>query len=253
MAGAGYKLFNTGDVLTAAQVNTYLMQQTVMVFADASARTTALSGVLAEGMLSYLKSDDKLYKYDGTSWSEVGGASGGMTLISEQTASAATSLSFSSIAGTYKDLMLVWEGIYHSNTTSDFDIRFNNDSGSNYYGTYYYGNPTAYTASTTSGYGSLAFVLGLSSFGTNNNATSTQYSRQVSGTLRINNYASTTKVKHFEATYGCYGSSSNPYYVVASGLYYSTSAVTSLDIVRLSGTGNFTNATNTSIRLYGVS
>ena len=42
MAGAGYKLFNTGDVLTAAQVNTYLQQQTVMVFADATARTAAL-------------------------------------------------------------------------------------------------------------------------------------------------------------------------------------------------------------------
>jgi hypothetical protein len=52
MAGAGYKLFNTGDVLTAAQVNTYLNVQTVMVFADSAARTTALSGVLAEGMMS---------------------------------------------------------------------------------------------------------------------------------------------------------------------------------------------------------
>ena len=68
MAGAGYKLFNTGDVLTAAQVNTYLQEQVVMVFADAAARTTALSGVLAEGMMSYLKSDKNLYKYNGTSW-----------------------------------------------------------------------------------------------------------------------------------------------------------------------------------------
>lgn len=75
MAGAGYKLFNTGDVLTAQQVNEYLMQQTVMVFADASARTTALSSVLAEGMLSYLKSDDKTYAYNGTSWVQVGGSS----------------------------------------------------------------------------------------------------------------------------------------------------------------------------------
>lgn len=75
MAGAGYKLFNTGDVLTAQQVNEYLMQQTVMVFADAAARTTALSGVLAEGMLSYLKSDNKTYAYDGSAWVQVGGSS----------------------------------------------------------------------------------------------------------------------------------------------------------------------------------
>jgi hypothetical protein len=68
MAGAGYKLFNTGDVLTAAQVNTYLMQQTVMVFADSTARTTALSGVLAEGMLSYLKNTNAVEVYNGSSW-----------------------------------------------------------------------------------------------------------------------------------------------------------------------------------------
>jgi hypothetical protein len=72
MAGAGYKLFNTGDVLTAAQVNTYLMQQTVMVFANASARTTALSGVLAEGMMSYLQDTNAVEKYDGSSWSAIG-------------------------------------------------------------------------------------------------------------------------------------------------------------------------------------
>jgi hypothetical protein len=68
MAGAGYKLFATGDVLTASDVNTYLMQQTVMVFNDAAARTTALSGVVAEGMLSYLKDTNAVEVYNGSSW-----------------------------------------------------------------------------------------------------------------------------------------------------------------------------------------
>jgi hypothetical protein len=68
MAGAGYKLFNSGDVLTAAQVNEYLQQQAVMVFASAAARTTALSGVLAEGMTSYLTDINDLQYYNGTSW-----------------------------------------------------------------------------------------------------------------------------------------------------------------------------------------
>ena len=72
MAGAGYKLFNTGDVLTAAQVNTYLMQQTVMVFASATARTTALSGVLAEGMVSYLQDTNATEVYDGSAWVAIG-------------------------------------------------------------------------------------------------------------------------------------------------------------------------------------
>ena len=68
MAGAGYKLFNTGDVLTAAQVNTYLNEQTVMVFASSTARTTALSGVLAEGMVSYLQDTNAVEVYNGSAW-----------------------------------------------------------------------------------------------------------------------------------------------------------------------------------------
>jgi hypothetical protein len=72
MAGAGYKLFNTGDVLTAAQVNTYLQEQTVMVFANAAARTTALASVLSEGMVSYLKDTNSTEVYDGSAWVAIG-------------------------------------------------------------------------------------------------------------------------------------------------------------------------------------
>jgi hypothetical protein len=79
MAGAGYKLFNTGDVLTAAQVNTYLNEQTVMVFADSAARTTALSGVLSEGMMSYLQDTDSVEVYDGSAWTAIGGGSSPLT------------------------------------------------------------------------------------------------------------------------------------------------------------------------------
>jgi hypothetical protein len=83
MAGAGYKLFNTGDVLTAAQVNTYLQEQVVMVFANATARTTALSGVLAEGMVTYLKDTDALEIYSGAAW--VGYGSGDITGVTAGT------------------------------------------------------------------------------------------------------------------------------------------------------------------------
>lgn len=68
MAGAGYHLYSTGDILTAAQLNTFIQQQTVMVFASADARTTALSGVLAEGMKTY-RLDGHVYEsYNGASW-----------------------------------------------------------------------------------------------------------------------------------------------------------------------------------------
>ena len=79
MAGAGTTLFTAGSVLTAAQVNTYLMDQTVMRFASTAARDAAFGGVgeptLAEGMLCYIDADDKVYvNIDGTSggWTEIG-------------------------------------------------------------------------------------------------------------------------------------------------------------------------------------
>jgi hypothetical protein len=66
-------------VLTAANVNNYLMKQTVMVFADAATRTTALSGVLAEGMISY-RSDAKVLEiYNGSAWVDFSGDITGVT------------------------------------------------------------------------------------------------------------------------------------------------------------------------------
>jgi hypothetical protein len=73
-AGLGYIEFTTGDILTAASANGYLASQTVMVFADAAARTSAITSP-QEGMISYLKSTDAVEKYDGSAWVSVGGSS----------------------------------------------------------------------------------------------------------------------------------------------------------------------------------
>ncbi len=70
MAGAGYKLFASGDVLTASDVNTYLQEQTIMVFANDSARDTALNSVKSEGMFVYITADNTLQYYDGSSWND---------------------------------------------------------------------------------------------------------------------------------------------------------------------------------------
>jgi len=77
MAGAGIKLFSQNSVLTAAEVNTFLQQQVIMVFDDETARTAAFGGggepTLSEGMVSYLKDTDKLYYYPaGGPWAEIG-------------------------------------------------------------------------------------------------------------------------------------------------------------------------------------
>lgn len=68
----GFYDFTPGQVLTAAQVDDYLMRQAVMRFADSAARTTALSGVLVEGMMSYLKDTNAVEVYDGSAWVAVG-------------------------------------------------------------------------------------------------------------------------------------------------------------------------------------
>ena len=117
MAGAGYKLFSTGEVLSATNVNTYLMQQTVMVFASAAARTTALSGVLAEGMISYRTDSKVLEIYNGTSWVDFSGDITGITTgATSGLAGGATSGTVSlSLATTAKGDVLVGTG---SNTAS---------------------------------------------------------------------------------------------------------------------------------------
>lgn len=76
MAGAGAKLFVAADVLTAAQVNTYLMDQAIMRFSTTAARDAAFGGAgeptLAEGMFAYITADDKVYYYNGTAWEVYG-------------------------------------------------------------------------------------------------------------------------------------------------------------------------------------
>jgi hypothetical protein len=76
MAGAGVRLFTAGSVLTASQVNAYLMDQTIGRFADSAARDAAFGGLgepsLSEGRVCYLDSDNKLYLYDGSTWVEIG-------------------------------------------------------------------------------------------------------------------------------------------------------------------------------------
>lgn len=69
MAGAGYKSF-TPSSLASEDVNTYLMQQSVMVFASSAARSSALP-VPTEGMVSYLKDTDVTEFYTGSAWASL--------------------------------------------------------------------------------------------------------------------------------------------------------------------------------------
>jgi hypothetical protein len=68
LAGAGFKLFQDGQVLLASEVNTFMMEQQIMVFADSTARDAAITSP-SEGMFAFLKDTDKLTVYT-TSWGD---------------------------------------------------------------------------------------------------------------------------------------------------------------------------------------
>ena len=70
-----YRDFQVNEILTAANVNTYLMDQSVMTFADAAARTAALPSPTA-GMMTFLVDVAQVNVYDGTEWVEVSGGGG---------------------------------------------------------------------------------------------------------------------------------------------------------------------------------
>jgi len=187
-------------------------------------------------------------------------SSGGMTLISETTASALSSLSLSGIAGTYKELYLVWEGIVASAASSNFDIRFNNDSTSNYaYGVFgaATNNSGGLVFDADSGASATSLVGAGSRYATfGDDGDGSGLDKNSMGWLRISNYASASKFKHYMGEWWNYdnnGGNTGRNACVANGVYKSTSAITSIDVVRTAGSATFSNASDTSIRLYGLS
>jgi hypothetical protein len=75
MAGAGAYLWEAGEVVTAANLNQYVQDQVIAVYADADARDAAYGGVgepvLAEGMFCFLKDTNEFLLYTGSVWTAV--------------------------------------------------------------------------------------------------------------------------------------------------------------------------------------
>lgn len=72
-APLGFKTFATGDVLTAADTNGYLMQG-IWTFANATARDAAVTSP-QEGNACYLKDTDVIQVYSGSAWVTKSGGS----------------------------------------------------------------------------------------------------------------------------------------------------------------------------------
>ncbi len=66
------KVFTAGEVLAAADVNTFLMNQAVMSFAGTASRGSAIPTPI-EGMTTYLEDTDVLQIWNGSIWKAVGG------------------------------------------------------------------------------------------------------------------------------------------------------------------------------------
>jgi hypothetical protein len=296
-AGLGFKDFVTGEVLTAADVDGYLMQG-VWVFASAAARDAAVTSP-QEGNFAYLKDTNVTTYYTGSAWANLDTtgmtnpmtttgdtiysssgstparlgigtagqvlqvnsgatapewatptAGGGLTLIQEQVANANTGIDFTSISGSYKQLLLTWHGIYESNTSTTMSVRFNNDSGNNYH--YMAGAFRGGSQAVESG--AVADITdgnnGLAPFGYG--CDKTVLSERAAGYLLIDNYSSATKLKEYYGMFR-FKYTTVSYFDSFVGTYDSTTAITQVNIVRLSGAGTMSNATNTSIRLYGIS
>lgn len=64
------KTFQNGYPLPASDLNTYLMDQSVMTFASASARTSAIAAP-TEGMLTWLEDSNKFQYYTGSAWADL--------------------------------------------------------------------------------------------------------------------------------------------------------------------------------------
>jgi hypothetical protein len=64
---AGRRTFVAGEVLTASNINSFLMGQVVAIFANAGARTAAIPSPV-QGNITYLQDSDSVEKWNGSAW-----------------------------------------------------------------------------------------------------------------------------------------------------------------------------------------
>lgn len=167
-------------------------------------------------------------------FTEAAGATPGMVLIEEHVTSGSSesSITFSSIPGTYRHLWIVWSSRGTNAAAQTFGARFNGDTASNY------------DAQSTTSFNNTSFSTGSSTAQTSARAGSIPPSGAPSGAcgtgdIKISDYAGTTFHKSFVQTHGRKDATSSTGLVAEHGwgTWRSTSAITSITL--LPAAGNF--------------
>jgi|688.fasta_scaffold123663_5 hypothetical protein len=157
--GSGYRTFTAGEVLTASNVQNYLQDQAVMVFAGTAARSSAIGTAnFEEGMLTYLTDVDKLQVYTGATFADVYPAAAstqGLTLINTTSFSGVTTVNVNDVfSATYDNYKLkLW--FFGASASGALSFRYRvggaDNSTSNYARQYLVAGSTAVSAARESG------------------------------------------------------------------------------------------------------
>ena len=180
---------------------------------------------------------------------------GGLNLISTQTASSSSSLSFTTgIDSTYKEYIFKFINIHPATDNANFTFNFSTDSGSNYNVTKTSSTFVAYhTESGSSSALTYEFSNDLAQSTSyqlllGNNGIGNDNDQSASGALHLFDPSNTTFVKHFIAVSNYYEFSDMNRNDYVAGYGNTTSAINAIDFKMSSG-----NIDSGTIIMYGVS
>jgi hypothetical protein len=222
------KVFTAGEVLAAADVNSFLMDQTVMSFAGTAARGSAIPSPV-EGMVTYLEDTDDISVYGGSSYT----SALGLVLVSTTTFSATTSVQINNVfTSRYDNYRIVMSNV---TTASIAPISYRLSNG---------GTPV-----TTSTYGDVRFFAQGASIGGNNLTSQTSTRMSSLGTTGPNSivmdlFQPALAVSTRSISMGSFSSDNTAYIEIINGFQTGSTAFDGINIIygsNISGT----------IRIYG--
>jgi hypothetical protein len=179
-------------------------------------------------------------------------AGGNMVLLSTQTASASSSISFTTgIDSTYKEYMFIFNNIHPATDGANFTFNLSADGGSNFNvtktTTFWYANHSEDDSATSLGYDGgtdLAQGTGYQIFVENLGADNDQ---STSGTLHLFDPSNTTFVKHFMAVINNSIATNRTSNHFIAGYGNTTSAINAIDFKMSSG-----NIDAGTIQMFGI-